>query len=354
MSDIEKLRGECDVGNRFLGLIWSGLHIVTLREKGDPALHKLWLRLLAAHQGEKYREGLRKLGIGENEPPAIVAAKYHYFTNIMGGLKMDYVEESPKKVWIRYLSPMWTYPGVSMLAVPTNIRRTGFSGWHPYNGKLMGCSRLGWVATKFVTEGYPYDEGYFIEHDHDLAPGEEMRYEVVQHTPECDRSQLPTLDQEIWPEARQLKAHRNWSKGYVKTTLEQLQLMYGENTANYILAEVMRGLAIQYADQFRAEIGLVDKSVQSITKTFDSILTGCTQVHTSQELSENHCRIVLETFEPFGEHAPEDLRLAMFQFFAMATRVLNGRVQITRSIQVGSHGAINEVWDLKDTGKWLW
>ena len=354
MSDIERLRRECDVGNRFLGLIWSGLHIVTLREKGDPALHKLWLRLLAAHQGEKYQEGLRKLGIGESEPPAVVAAKYHYFTNIMGGLKMDYVEESPKKVWIRYLSPMWTYPGVSMLAVPTNIRRTGFSGWHPYNGKLMGCPRLGWVATKFVTEGYPYDEGYFIEYDRDLAPGEEMRYEVVQQTPECDRRQLPVLDPALWPEARQLKAHRNWSKGYVKTTVEQLQLMYGENTANYIIAEVMRGLAIQYADHFRSELDIANKSVQSISQVFESILTGCTPVHTSQQLNENHVQIALETFEPFGSDAPEDLRSAFFQFFAMATRVLNGRVEISRRVQVGRHGDVVELWDLKDTGRWLW
>lgn len=354
MSNLEQLRHECDVGNRFLALIWSGLHIVTLREKGDPALHKLWLRLLAAHQGEKYREGLRKLGIGENEPPAVIAAKYHYFTNIMGGLKMDYVEESPKKVWIRYLSPMWTYPGVSMLAVPTNIRRTGFSGWHPHNGKLMGCKRLGWVATKFITEGYPCDEGYFIEYDHDLAPGEEMRYEVVQKTPECDRSKLPTLDPTLWPEERQLKAHRNWSKGYVKTTIEQLQLMYGENITNFIVSEVMRGLAIQYADQFRTELGLTDKSAKSIAMVFDSILKGCTQMHETSRINDNHYQITLHTFEPFGNDAPEELRMAFFNFFSMATRVLNGRVSITREVSSDSENAKKETWKIKDTGTWLW
>jgi hypothetical protein len=354
MSDIEKLRKECAIGNRFLGLVWSGLHIVTLREKGDPALHRLWLRVLAAHQGEKYREGLSKLGISENEPPAIIAAKYHYFTNIMGGLKMDYIEESPKKVWIRYLSPMWTYPGVAMLAVPTNIRRTGFSGWHPYNGKLMGCSRLGWVATKFITEGYPYDEGYFIEHDHDLAPGEEMRYEVVQKTPECDRTQLPTLDPEIWPEARQLKAHRNWSKGYVRTTIQQLQLMYGENTTNYIVSEVMRGLAIQYADHFRQELRLADNSVKSVAATFEGVLTGCTQNVSCQRIDDSHYQLVLKSFEPFDTQAPENLRLAFFQFYDMATRVLNGRVRITRRVDADQQAGTIEVWDLRDTGQWLW
>lgn len=354
MSEIHQLRKECDIGNRFLGLIWSGLHIVTLREKGDPALHKLWLRLLAAHQGEKYKEGLLKLGIHESEPPAVKAAKYHYFTNIMGGLKMDYVEESPKKVWIRYLSPAWTYPGVSLLAVPTNIRRTGFSGWHPFNGKLMGCPRLGWVATKFVTEGYPYDEGYFIEHDHDLAPGEEMRYEVVQKTPECDRSQLPELDPDMWPEARQLKAHRNWSKGYVKTTVEQLQLMYGENATNYIVSEVMRGLAIQYADQLRSGLGLPDNSVRSITETFAAILTGCTQTNTVERIEDKHFRLTVHSFEPLDNESPEDLRQAFFNFYSMATRVLNGRVQISRRVQSDSELGTYEIWDLIDTGKWIW
>jgi hypothetical protein len=130
--------------------------------------------------------------------------------------------------------------------------------------------------------------------------------------------------------------------------------MYGENITNHIVAEVMRGLAIQYADHFRSELGIADKSVQSITKVFESILTGCTQVYEIQHLNKNHIQIVLETFEPFGSDTPEDLRLAFFKFFSMATRVLNGRVEISRRVQTGQHGGVTEIWDLKDTGRWLW
>jgi hypothetical protein len=353
-KDIETLRRECHTAAKHWGLLWSALHLVTLREKGDPALHTLWRKLLGAHQSGKYRDGMRKLGIRDDEPPAVAAAKYHYFTNVMGGLKMDYVEESPKKVWIRYKSPMWTYPGVSMLAVPTNIRRTGFASWHPFNGKLMGCPRLGWVATKFITEGYPYDEGYFIEYDHDLAPGEEMKYEVVHSSPECVPADLPSLDLAQWPEARQLKAHRNWAGGYVRTTVETLQLMYGENCANYILAESMRGLAIQYIHQFRDDAEVQGSDLQSVISVIVSILRGCDQDFVIETLDQRRGRIVLKTFKPFDLTAPEELRASHFQFFQMGVRVLNGHISIQRHVELSMSGEKVEIWELQDHGKWIW
>ena len=353
-NNIETLRRDCHISGKHWGLQWSALHLVTLREKGADALHTLWRKLLGAHQSGKYREGLRKLGIGDHEPPAVAAAKYHYFTNIMGGLQMDYVEETPKKVWIRYKSPMWTYPGVSMLAVPTNIRRTGFASWHPFNGKLMGCPRLGWVATKFITEGYPYDEGYFIEYDHDLEPGEEMKYEVVQSSPECDRSKLPEMNLAEWPESRQLKAHRNWASGYVRTTIETLQVMYGENSANYIYAESMRGLAIQFIDQFREDACVVGNDLSDVVSVIVSILQACDQDFSVEVIDGLRKRIVLKTFKPFDNSAPEDLRAAHFQFFQMGVRILNGHISIDRSTVPLANSGRAEVWELRDHGRWIW
>ena len=103
-------------------------------------------------------EGIEKLGIHE-DTPAVAAAKYHYHTNIIGGLDMEYCEESDRKAWIRYKAPMWVYDGVGMLAMPGGLRRTVFSAWHPRNGRLMGCPRLGYVGTKFIMEGRGVDGG---------------------------------------------------------------------------------------------------------------------------------------------------------------------------------------------------
>ncbi len=146
-------------------------------------LDRLWAALLRSHQDKYFLASLGKLGIA-NDPPAVAAAKYHYFSNALGGLGMEYIEESPKKVWIRYLAPAWTYPGTALAALPLGVRRTVFSSWHPRNGELLGCLRLGWVCTKLTDEGEACDEGYFIEHDHDLLPDERARFEVAEKTPE--------------------------------------------------------------------------------------------------------------------------------------------------------------------------
>lgn len=69
----------------------------------------------------------------DREPPARRAANYHSFTNMIGGVTMDYIEEAPKKVWIRYTAPMSTYPGTTMLAMPGSLRRRIFTAWHPRN-----------------------------------------------------------------------------------------------------------------------------------------------------------------------------------------------------------------------------
>ena len=200
---------------------------IAIRELGAAALHKLWFDVLCNHQVDRYREGLEKLGIHE-DPPAVVAAKYHYYTNLIGGLDMEYCEESDRKVWIRYKAPMWVYDGVGMLAMPGGLRRTIFSAWHPRNGRLMGCPRLGYVGTKFIMEGEPYDEGYFFEYDHELGPEEIYCVEPVTTTPEFDPETAPKLDPDTWPEERLLRARRNFSSGYAHETVNALLASHGE------------------------------------------------------------------------------------------------------------------------------
>src|SRR5699024_1065492 len=121
--DLAGLREDCRLGTKFWSIVFSTLTTMTFREKGEDTTLRLWKNTLSGHQGDHYIEGLRKLGIGENEPPAVIAAKYHYLTNKLAGLDMEYIEESPKKVWVRYLAPMWTYPGNALVAMPAAVRR---------------------------------------------------------------------------------------------------------------------------------------------------------------------------------------------------------------------------------------
>ncbi|MGY4352987.1 hypothetical protein ACVWXM_009504 [Bradyrhizobium sp. GM7.3] len=136
MDDLAQLRIDCEVANKLWGRTFSGLSAITYREEGEDAVCELYVRVLRQHQTGHYREGLRKLGIRDDEPPAVAAAKYHYLTNAIGGLSMEYIEESPKKVWIRYIAPMWTFAGTAMMALPGSLRRKTFTAWHPRNGQL--------------------------------------------------------------------------------------------------------------------------------------------------------------------------------------------------------------------------
>lgn len=191
--------------------------------------------MLGQQQKGFYLRGLRKLGIRDDEPPA----KYHYLSNQIAGLSMEYIEETPKKVWIRYNPPWGT--GMAMLAIPGSITRALTTAWHARNGALMGCPRLGWVSTKFSPEMEACLEGYFIEYDHDVMPGEEWRFDPVTRTPEFEASKAPRLDPQAWPEERLLKAMRDNARDYCKGTIEALFQIFGQQTTSFLLKQAMRG-----------------------------------------------------------------------------------------------------------------
>jgi hypothetical protein len=342
------LRFRTALSSAFLSRTFSGLTAVTFREMGEKAVNDLWFRVLTSHQGDRYAEGLRRLGIA-NDPPAVAAAKYHYFTNMIGGLEMEYVRESDTKVWIRYLAPMWTYAGVAIMAMPASVRRTVFSAWHPRNGRYMGCPRLGYVATKFSMDGDPYDEGYFIEYDHDITEEDTFRIELARHTPEFHAESAPRLDPTLWPEARILKARPKFSAGYVQATIDSLYWAFGELKTHQIVRTTMRLLAIQMAPQLAAQAGLTEKTVRQIVRFHYTLLTSMRRVVELEDLGTDTGRIIVRSYEPFDEHYPPALHDAFFEFHSMATRMLSGRVRVVRAEVDGG-----ERWDFTDTGRWLY
>jgi hypothetical protein len=352
--EADELRAQCSLAAKFWGRTFGAMGAIVFREKGEEAIKKLWALMLHQHQQGFYEQGLRKLGIMPNEPPAVAAAKYHWFTNLIGGLTMEYVEETSKKVWIRYTAPMWTYPGTTMLAMPASLRRTIFSIWHPANGRMMGNKRLGWVATKFIMEGDPYDEGYFCEYDHDLAPGEELRFEQVAHTPEFDPMKAPRLDPALWPEARMLKARRSWSREYVSTTLDCLLQMYGPHTTYYLWEQTMRCLAVQYAHELKADAGIVGNDASAIAAFFAQLLKAQNQNFELQRVTDASYRIILKSFLPFSNAAPEALRSASFAFQIVAAWTLNGRIFVKRDPEPNRGDPVAEVWEISDAGRWLY
>jgi hypothetical protein len=349
-EDIAALRARVALANTFAWIVVSGLTAICYRERGEKALNDIWAALLSSEQKVRFRAALVKLGI-ENDPPALAAAKYHYFSNSIGGLNMQLIEESPKKVWIRYLSPWGTYPGIAALTVPTSVRRTILSTWHPRNGQLLGCPRLGWVATKFVAEGHPYDEGYFQEYDHDLAPEERFRVEHVEKTPEFDPGKAPKLDPAIWPEARWLKGSYSYGVDYVQHVIEIMHRLFGAPAAQGLVATGMRLLAVQFGPHLAKASGEEGSTPEAIARSFAAILGSFRNECTVETSGADRTVLRLRGFLPFAHEADDGLRQSVFALFAMMTRLRNGHVAITRSFDPASQ---TESWTLSDEKRWLW
>ena len=258
------LKRRCETIARFWGLHWSAIQLVILRDHGGKSLAKFKYQILRTHQRSHFLEGVDKLEIDRSLPPAVVAGRYHYFSNAIGGLTMEYVEESDRKVWIRYLPPAWSFPGQSLFAVPAIVERAMFAGWHPFNGESLGCLRLGFVVTKVYQEGEPYDEGYFQEFDRDLEPDERLQFRAVTCSPDYDTAAAPKLDPAAWPDDRLTKARRNFALGYVQDAVETAVSIYGHNGAADLIEAAARLVAIQFLGEFKQTFGIEGKSAQEL------------------------------------------------------------------------------------------
>ena len=273
--DTWPLKRRCETIARFWGLHWSAIQLTILREHGGPDLAAFKHAILRRHQRSHFLPGVDKLGIDRGLPPAVIAGRYHYLSNTIGGLAMEYVEETPQKVWIRYLPPAWSFPGQSLFAVPASVERAMFAGWHPHNGRSLGCRRLGFVVTKVFQEGEPYDEGYFQEYDHDLDDDQCLRFAPVTESPDYDPANGPALDPVAWPEDRLVKAKRNFALGYVEDAIVAALEMYGVHRAAGLIAHAARLTAIQFLGEFMTAFGITGPRAQRPGRSHAGIGLAC-------------------------------------------------------------------------------
>jgi len=340
------LKRRCETIARFWALHWSAIQLTVLREHGEHDLVRFKQSILRRHQRSHFLPGIDKLGIDRSLPPAVIAGRYHYFSNAIGGLSMEYVEETPRKVWIRYMPPAWSFPGQSLFAVPASVERAMFAGWHPFNGRSLGTRRLGFVVTKVSQEGEPYDEGYFIEHDRDLDDDECLRFQAVTRSPDFDPHSAPRLDAAAWPEERLVKARRNFALGYVEDAVETAIEMYGVHHAAALVAHATRLVAIQFLGSFQAEFGATGNRAADLVTILQglAILAGeaCQVTQTAEGGFTFRRRSRLLAHAPVGA----EIYVALGAFVSMAAKVLSPRIRATR--QPG-HAAEEEFWEIEDT-----
>jgi len=219
------------------------LMVVSRRGAGDAA--ELVFRLFRRQQGEKFLPGLDKLGL-RGLPDAVACAQYHYLSNDVGGVRVEYVYESDRKAWVRYVPPRWMYDGTAICGIPSEVSRAVLRGWHANNGVLLGNPRLGFVCTKQTTDGQPGLEGYYFEYGHDLSPDERLRFAPGEDGPDFDPAGAPRLDSATWPPERLARASRNYAMAYVRTILPVLVELLGPAEAVNLGGLAARQIGMQF------------------------------------------------------------------------------------------------------------
>jgi hypothetical protein len=233
----------------------TGLLLTVVTRRGEAAAADLVFGTFRRQHLEKFLPGLEKLGLA-GLPHAVACAQYHYLSNQLGGVKVEYVRESDRKAWVRYAPPRWIWDGTAICGAPSALSRAMLRGWHAHNGVTLGNPRLGFVCTGQTTDGQPGLEGYYLEHDRDLAPDERLRFAPGEPAPDFDPALAPRVDSAAWPEARLNKALRNYAMDYVRTILPELMARFGPAEGGFLGHLTGRLIGMQYGDRVARRLGL--------------------------------------------------------------------------------------------------
>lgn len=222
---------------------YVGLLLALASRAGAARGAEVVFRAFRRQQQAKFLPGLDKLGL-RHLPPAVACAQYHYLSNALGGVKVEWIPESDRKSWVRYLPPRWMFDGAAVCGIPTEMSRATLWGWHANNGVALGNLRLGFVCTSLTTDAGPGLIGYYIEEDRDLAPEERLRFAPGESLP-GPAGDLPTVD---WSEAHRAKVMRNYAMEYVRSTISAMCEVLGPADAGHIGRVAGRQIGMQFHD----------------------------------------------------------------------------------------------------------
>src|SRR5690606_38792491 len=223
---------------------FTGTVLYMATRHGAQSAAELVYEVFCRQRRERFLEGLEKLKLTQL-PHAVAAAQYHYLSNHIGGVSVEYMYESDRKAWVRYSPPRWIWAGTALGGIPPEASRAMLAGWHAQNGVMLGNPRLGFVCTKQTVDGQSGLEGYYYEYDHDLLPHERLRFARDEDAPDFDPAKAPKLPTDEWPEARLAKAHRNYAMEYVRSVYPTALQLWGPDEAEHRLRMIGKMIGMQ-------------------------------------------------------------------------------------------------------------
>ena len=252
----------------------TGLALSIITKIGAHTAEEFIFRLFRVQHTEKFLKGLTKLGL-DNEPDAVACAKYHYFSNQLGGVSVEYFEESPTKAWIRYPPPRWIWQDSAICAVPENVNRAMLYGWHAQNGVTLKNPRLGFVCTGTTVEGSSGLEGFYLQYPKPLSPEQRLQFRFDLECPLIESKTLPILNNELWPEERKAKAYRNYAIEYLRTALPLLPKILGAENAERVGLICAKQIGMQSYSKLKTAFEIKDLTAESFALFLKDFMTAC-------------------------------------------------------------------------------
>lgn len=269
-SDERRWRAVAELYHAF----FTGIVLAASSRLGAQRAADLVFEVFSRQREQKFLAGLEKLGLS-GEPDAVAAAKYHYLSNWIGGVNVEFMPDSDRKAWIRYGTPRWVWEGSALCAVPPIVSEAMLRGWHARNGVALGNPRLGFVCTKQAVDGDSALEGYYFEYDEPLEPHQRLRFDRTQDAPDFDADLAPALPTETWPSERLAKAHRNYAMTYPQTAVGTAIDLWGEEQAVAVLGLAAKQIGMQYYPTVCEILGRTpDASVGSAADVLAELLIG--------------------------------------------------------------------------------
>mgnify|MGYP003700567969 FL=1 len=254
--EIRAIRAQAHLHHAYL----LGLQLMVSSRRGPDVVGDWMFRLFRRQHLEKFLSSFDKLGLS-GLPHAVACARYHVLSNNMGGVGVEYMEESERKAWVRFRYPRWMYHGPTLCGVPVEVSRGFLRGWYAHNGVSLDNPRLGYVCVSEDMTGEFGLCGYFQEYDHDLGPDERLRFARDELPPPYDPHRQPRPPADEWDPLRLEKANRNYALEYVRNGLCELAGVVGLDDARELGATAARLIGLQYFPETAVMIDAVDGDV---------------------------------------------------------------------------------------------
>ena len=234
-----------------------GLQLMVATRAGPQASGDWMFRLFRRQHEEKFLSSFGKLGL-EGLPHAVACARYHVLSNAIGGVAVEYMEESDTKAWVRFRYPRWMVAGAAICGVPLETSRGFLRGWYAHNGVSLRNPRLGFVCVSEDMSGQYGLCGYFREYPHELTEDQRLVFAPHERPPPYDPAQQPQPPAEAWDAERLAKAQRNYALDYIRNGVPTLVQTLGRPRALELATLAARLTGLQQYPPLAAAVGAVD------------------------------------------------------------------------------------------------